>query len=127
MEEKSSPRIDKWLWAVRLYKTRNQAAQACRSGRVKVEGQSVKPSREVNPGMEISLQQGPVQRRVQVKDLLHNRVGAKFVDDYMLDLTPQEEWSRARAIRTTQGQRPRGSGRPTKKERREMDGWQAWD
>ncbi len=127
MEEKNSPRIDKWLWAVRLYKTRNQAAQACRIGRVKVDGQPVKPSREVTQGMEISLHQGPVKRLVQVKELLHNRVGAKLVEKYMLDLTPEEEWARAKAVKTAAGQRPRGSGRPTKKERREMDGWQDWD
>jgi len=120
-------RIDKWLWAVRIFKTRSQATDACRAGKVKVDGAAVKPSREVKTGMVIIVQTGPIQKQLQVVALLHSRVGAKLVPQYMLDLTPKEEYQKLEAIRASYAQRPRGSGRPTKKERREMDDWMDWE
>lgn len=128
-ENKSAeaPRVDKWLWAVRAFKTRSQATEACRTGRVKVDDQPVKPSREVKTGMVITIQSGPLRRQLRVVALLHNRVGAKLVDQYMEDLTPEEEYRKMALLRAGHTSRPRGAGRPTKKERREMDEWFGWD
>ncbi len=117
------PRIDKWLWAVRLFKTRSLATQACRAGKVKVDGQAVKPSREVQNEMIISVQTGPILRTVKVTELLNNRVGAKLVSQYMDDLTPEEEYQKLEIIKSQAGMRPFRKGRPTKKERRELDEW----
>jgi ribosome-associated heat shock protein Hsp15 len=127
MISKEPPRIDKWLWSVRAFKTRSQATEACRSGKVKVDDQGIKPSREVKTGMLISIQTGPIKRQLKVIELLHTRVGAKLVPQYMQDLTPEEEYQKLALIRSGNDTRPRGSGRPTKKDRREMDEWLDWD
>jgi ribosome-associated heat shock protein Hsp15 len=114
-------RIDKWLWAVRLFKTRNQASQACRAGKVRMEDQAVKPSREVRVMDVISVNLGFISRKVQVKALLTNRVSAKLVPDYAIDLTPEEEYARQKVIRETNYEvRDSGLGRPTKKQRRDI-------
>ncbi len=123
MDSKEAPRIDKWLWAVRIFKTRSQATEACRSGKVKVDDQPVKPSRSISTGMLITVQSGPIKRQFRVVGILHNRVGAKLVSQYMEDLTPEEEYHKLEIIRSNQMRRDRGAGRPTKKERREMDSW----
>jgi ribosome-associated heat shock protein Hsp15 len=127
MESPASARIDKWLWAVRLFKTRSQATDACRAGKVKIGDVVVKPSREIKEGMQISIQQGPMQKVVKVISLLQNRVGAKLVENYMQDLTPAEEYQKLEALKKQPFLRPRGAGRPTKKERRDMDEWFDWD
>lgn len=127
MNSEQAPRIDKWLWAVRLFKTRSLATQACKAGKVKIEDVAVKPSREVREGLEISIQAGPVLKTVKVVKLLHNRVGAKLVNEYMHDLTPPEEYAKLELIKQQPFKRPRGAGRPTKKERRDIDSWQGWD
>jgi ribosome-associated heat shock protein Hsp15 len=127
METTESLRIDKWLWAVRIFKTRSLATEACKAGKVKVDGQAVKPSREVRKEMVIHIQEGPLSRIIRVVELLHNRVGAKLVNDFMHDLTPPEEYERHRQILKSAPKRPRGAGRPTKKERREMDTWLGWN
>lgn len=115
-------RIDKWLWVVRLFKTRTQAGEACRGGKVKIAGQSVKPSREIKVGDIVELQWNHINRRVQVKQLGTNRVGAALVEQYMTDLTPKEEYERLELMRQFKAeQRQRGTGRPTKKERRDID------
>lgn len=117
-------RIDKWLWAVRLYKTRSQATQACRSGKVKVDGDALKPSREIKEGMEITIQTGAIKKTIRVKELLHKRVGAKLVHNYIEDLTPEEEYQKIEITRTQPvAKRERGQGRPTKKERRDLNDW----
>ncbi len=118
-----TPRIDKYLWAVRLFKTRSQATDACRAGKVKIDQQAVKPSREIDTGMVITVQTGPILRTIRVKELLEKRVGAKLVSQYMEDLTPEEEYKKLEIARSQAGMRPHGKGRPTKKERREMDQW----
>ncbi len=123
----ATPRIDKYLWAVRLFKTRSQATQACRAGKVKVDDQVVKPSREIDTGMVITVQTGPILRTIRVKELLDKRVGAKLVSQYMEDMTPEEEYKKLEIARSQAGMRPHGKGRPTKKERREMDQWFGWD
>lgn len=115
-------RIDKWLWAVRLYKTRSQAAEACRAGKVKLGGTPVKSSHTVKVGevYEITIEQ--LHKVVEVKALLGNRVGAKLVPDFMNDLTPAEEYERIQMIRQYNFERrDRGTGRPTKRERRDLD------
>jgi ribosome-associated heat shock protein Hsp15 len=116
-----SVRIDKWLWAVRLFKTRSQATDACRSGRIKIENDSVKPSREVKVGQVIAVHLGIITKTVRVKGLLEKRVGAPLVPGYMEDLTPAEEYQKLELLRTNPlAQR---KGRPTKKERRHIDDW----
>ena len=114
-----SIRIDKWLWAVRLFKTRTQAADACKGGKVKIAGQKAKASREIHEGEEIEVQLGAIRRKVRVKQLLKNRVGAKLVDNYLEDLTSPEEYEKLEMMKQLNYERrERGSGRPTKKERR---------
>lgn len=114
-----SVRIDKWLWAVRVFKTRSQAAAACKGGKIKIDGQNVKASREVKEGEEIHVSLGSYSRILRVKALLQNRVGAKLVDDFMEDLTPQEEYDKKKIKEQLNMEyRKRGEGRPTKKERR---------
>jgi ribosome-associated heat shock protein Hsp15 len=123
MEAQEGVRIDKWLWAVRLYKSRSLAAEACHAGHVKIAGQSVKPAREARVGEVICALAGRVQRKVKVLALLENRVGAKLVSRYLEDLTAPEEYARAREeAKQAAVHFPRGFGRPTKKQRRQMLG-----
>lgn len=115
-------RIDKWLWAVRIYKTRSLATEACKNGRVKVGGQPVKASRIPRVGDIIEIHLNPLCKTVKVTALLHNRIGAKLVPDYLEDLTPPEEYERVELIREFNTEyRPRGTGRPTKSDRRQID------
>lgn len=115
-------RIDKWLWAVRLYKTRSLATEACKAGKIKIDGQPVKPSRDARIGDVLTVNLGTITRTVEIKALLHNRVGAKLVPDFLIDLTPPEEYERQQMIRELNGEkRPKGAGRPTKLERRLID------
>ena len=115
-------RLDKWLWAVRLYKTRSQAAEACRGGKVKIAGLNAKPSREVNEGDEMEIHVSGIVKRVRVKKAAKNRVAAALVPDLMEDLTPAEELEKLQMIRQLNYEkRQRGAGRPTKKERRVLD------
>jgi ribosome-associated heat shock protein Hsp15 len=121
MEEKV--RIDKFLWAVRLFKTRNAAADACNAGKVKIRDVNVKPSREIaiNDEIHLVLESG-LRKEISVKALTKNRLGAKLVPDFIHDLTPPEEYERIALLQKMRSeQRERGSGRPTKKERREID------
>lgn len=112
-------RIDKWLWAMRLFKTRTLAAAACRDGTVLIGGQPIKPSRDVRVGDIVSAKVAGVQRTVKVIGFPPSRVGAKVVPQFMEDLTPESEFEKAReAARTPQFAWPKGSGRPTKKNRR---------
>ena len=115
-------RIDKWLWAVRVFKTRTMAGDACRAGKVKMDGQVVKPSRALKPGDVMSVSIGPLTRTIRVIALIHNRVSAKLVTDSLEDLTPPEEYERIRFMNEMKSEyRDRGTGRPTKKERRTID------
>lgn len=112
-------RIDKWLWAVRLYKTRAQAAEACKGGKVKIDGQNAKPSREVKVDDIIEIQLKGILRKVKIIKAQKNRVAAKFVPDLMVDLTTPEEYEKLEMIRQLNVEkRDRGTGRPTKKDRR---------
>lgn len=118
-------RIDKYLWSVRLFKTRSQATDACRAGKVKIDGDAVKASREIKAGQEITIHLGPITKTIKVIDVLQKRVGAKLVPEYMQDLTPEEEYQKLEMIK--QSPFVKRKGRPTKKERRDMDEWFGWD
>jgi len=121
MQPLSHVRLDKWLWAVRLYKSRSQATQACDAGHVQIGGQSVKPSRDAHPGEVITALTGRVNRTVKVLARLDRRVGAKLVSDYLEDLTSPEEYARAREAAEPLVRFPKGFGRPTKKQRRQIE------
>ena len=112
-------RIDKWLWAVRVYKTRSQATDACRSGKVRKDGFILKASYIVKTADVYEIRISPVIRTIRVKELLEKRVSAKLAVDFMEDLTPQEEYDKLKIIKETHFEfRERGTGRPTKKQRR---------
>lgn len=115
-------RIDKWLWAVRLFKTRSLAGEACRGGKVKIANQALKPSKEIKVGDVIEVQMDQLNKVVQVKAISGNRVSAKLVENLLADLTPKEEYERIELMKAFNSERrQRGLGRPTKKERREID------
>lgn len=115
-------RIDKWLWAVRIYKTRTQAADACKGGKVKIDGQNVKASREVKEGDIVTVQQGLIRKTLKVIVPARNRVSAKLVPDLAEDLTPDEEYEKQAMLhQLNHEKRDRGTGRPTKKDRREIN------
>ena len=115
-------RLDKWLWAVRVFKTRSDAADACRTNRVLVNDAYAKPSREVKVGDVISVKKMPVVYQYRVVELVSSRQPAKNVPLYAADITPQSELDRLNVPRETIFiVRDRGTGRPTKKERRELD------
>ena len=118
----SEIRLDKYLWAVRVFKTRSDAADAIRNNRVLVNDAYAKPSREVKEGDIISVKKMPVTYRYKVLELVSSRQGAKNVPQYCLNITPQEELDKLTVPRETIFVfRERGTGRPTKKERREIE------
>ena len=115
-------RLDKWLWAVRVFKTRSDAADACRTNRVLVNDAYAKPSREVKVGDVISVKKMPVVYQYRVVELVSSRQPAKNVPLYAADITPQSELDKLNVPRETIFiVRDRGTGRPTKKERRELE------
>ncbi|NPA68032.1 MAG: RNA-binding S4 domain-containing protein [Chlorobi bacterium] len=114
-------RIDKFLWAVRLYKTRGKAAEACKKKQVLIGEIPLKSSKYIKKGDEFKIKHPPVFRIYRIKEILHNRVGAKLVSDYIEEITPEEYLNIIDMInKNTALQRPRGTGRPTKKERRDL-------
>ena len=121
-------RIDKWLWAVRLFKTRTLATEECRKGRITIDGVAVKPSRVPKIGDIIKVRKNPVTYSYKVIGIIGKRVGAKLVQEFAIDITPPEELKNLE-IKQQMGsiERDRGSGRPTKKDRRELDRFQDWD
>lgn len=120
-------RIDKWLWSVRLFKTRTDAAEACKGNRVLVNGATVKPSREVRAGEVVSVRKMPVRKMpvvysFRILELVANRQPAKNVPRYIEDVTPQDELDKLALARAGAfAVRDRGMGRPTKKERRDIE------
>jgi ribosome-associated heat shock protein Hsp15 len=115
-------RIDKWLWAVRIFKTRSLASDACRSGKVKILDHAVKPSREIKPGEVVTISLSPIIKTVRVLEPIGNRVSAKLVPGFMEDLTPEEEYQKLKRSDERNFEfRERGAGRPTKRERREIE------
>ncbi|MDF9834409.1 ribosome-associated heat shock protein Hsp15 [Ereboglobus sp. PH5-5] len=118
----AAERIDKWLWAVRLFKTRALATDACKAGSVEIGGHAVKPSRDVRAGETIHVKQGLILRTLRVVDIPRSRVGAKLVATYCEDLTPPSEFEKVKEQRVQQTlARAKGSGRPTKRDRRALD------
>ena len=116
-----SVRIDKYLWAVRVYKTRTLATEACRKGKVSMDDMPAKPSRTITMGDVIQVKKLPVVYSYRVKDPIEKRVGAKIVEEYVENVTPQEELHKLEMQDDFFVKRDRGAGRPTKKERRLLD------
>ncbi|NTV19225.1 MAG: RNA-binding S4 domain-containing protein [Bacteroidales bacterium] len=115
-------RLDKYLWAIRVFKTRSDAADACKSGKVKVNDMEAKSSREVKQGDTISVRKVNVIFQFRVVAPVENRQPAKLVEEYAINITPQSELDKLNVPRETLHLvRERGTGRPTKKDRREMD------
>ncbi|HBI40055.1 MAG TPA: RNA-binding protein [Tenacibaculum sp.] len=115
-------RIDKYLWCIRLFKTRSIATDACKKGHIKVNNTSVKPSRELFGNEELLVRKNQINYRIKVLDIPPNRVGAKLVDLYRKDLTPKEEFERTELLKYSKDYyRKKGTGRPTKKDRRDID------
>jgi ribosome-associated heat shock protein Hsp15 len=118
-------RIDKYLWAIRIFKTRSLATDACKAGKVKLNGQSIKPSYVVKEGDIFSIQKGVERKVIRVIGLLDKRMDAKSVAPYYEDQTPKEDTYGFRSVfHAPVLKRDRGTGRPTKRDRREIDGLQ---
>ena len=112
-------RIDSWLWTVRLFKTRSQATAACKGGKIKIGGQNAKASRDVKVDDVIEIQLQSIKRKVKIIKLVKSRVAAKLVPELIKDLTPPEEYEKQEMINLlNKEKRDRGTGRPTKKDRR---------
>lgn len=119
-------RIDKFLWSVRKYKTRSIATDEIRKNKVSVNGELVKPSREVKIGEEIHYRKEGIEYALKVKDLPKSRVGAKLVEEYIIETTSEEELNKKEFIQLMRNMgRQKGTGRPTKKERRDLDDFQS--
>lgn len=118
--DKLDIRIDKWLWMVRLFKTRSMATDACNAGKVKLNGTNIKPSREVRKDEIYEVHIGSLHKTVKVIDTPKSRVGAPLVPQYMEDLTPEDEYARMKTLHTLEF-RPHGLGRPTKRDRRQLE------
>ena len=121
-------RIDKYLWCVRVYKTRSIATQEVKKGHVKIADKSVKASREVYPQDEITVRKNQINYQFEVLDLPKNRVGAKLVNLYLIDKTPKEAFDHLDLLKfSKEYYRAKGTGRPTKKDRRELDQYKEQD
>lgn len=115
-------RIDKWLWAVRIFKTRTIAAEACKKGRVMIDNVTVKPSRNIHVGDVIQVRKPPITYSFKVLALSHNRMGAKLVPQFMENVTTPDQYELLELSKISGFvDRQRGTGRPTKKERRDLD------
>lgn len=117
-------RIDKFLWCVRYFKTRSIATEACKQGKVKISDAKVKPSREVFPGDSLSVRKNQINYQFEVLELPPSRVGAKLVNLYIVDNTPKEEFEKSDLLKYSKDYyRKKGTGRPTKKDRRDIEEW----
>jgi len=116
-------RVDLWLWAVRLYKTRSQSATACRGGKVRINGKPAKPAKVIRVGDRLEINKAGLTRTMVVRAVLNRRIGAKLVDDFLEDLTPPEVYQEAERRRLDKiasiPKRDGGAGRPTKRDRRQ--------
>jgi len=122
MSEQEKLRIDKYLWAIRLFKTRSLATEACKAGRVKLKGQNIKPSAIVKPGDVYQISKGIEKKVIEVVELLYNRAESKIAITKYKDITPIEETHAFKSMFHAPAlKRDRGTGRPTKKDRRETD------
>ena len=115
-------RLDKFLWSVRIYKTRSDAAEACKSGKIKINGMEAKPSRDVKSGDIMDVRKLNIFYKYEVLDQIENRQPAKLVAGFIKDITPEEELAKLNMPKESFFiSRDRGTGRPTKKERRDLD------
>lgn len=118
---KGEVRVDKWLWAMRVFKTRTIATDACKKGRVTIGGAVVKPSRTIKPGDIIDVRKPPITYSFRVLALTENRLGAKLVPDYLENITPQSQYDLLEMTRLSGFvDRRKGLGRPTKRDARDM-------
>ena len=115
-------RIDKYLWCIRFFKTRSIATDTCKKGHVKINGTNLKPSKEIFGNEEIIIRKNQINYKIKVLDIPSSRVGAKLVDLYRKDLTPKEEFEKTALLKYSKDYyRKKGAGRPTKKDRRDID------
>ena len=115
-------RIDKYLWTVRYYKTRSLATEACKKGHIKLNSANVKPSKDVYVGEKITIRKNQINYQIEVLDIPKNRVGAKLVDLYRKDTTPKEAFEAQELLKYSKDYyRKKGVGRPTKKDRRDIE------
>jgi len=121
MTAEKGERIDKFLWCVRLYKSRSIATEECKKGRIIVGGHPVKAASLIAPGATLTVRKPPVTYTYAVTAIPKGRVGAPLVGNYITDLTPEEEKAKLVTGRMVNGFRPRGLGRPTKRDRRELE------
>ncbi|MCL3778997.1 RNA-binding S4 domain-containing protein [Prolixibacteraceae bacterium JC049] len=119
-------RVDKWLWAVRIFKTRGLASAAIKKGNVTIGGSTVKPSRNVRIGEIVNVKMNPIVRSYKVLDVSGKRMGAKLVPGFMVEVTAQDQIDLLEMQRLQLYKRDRGAGRPTKKERRDLDNLMDW-
>ena len=125
-------RVDKYIWAIRILKTRSLATKLVKNNDVKINGEVVKPAKEVSKGDEVSIRKQAIWYSFKVLDFPKSRVGAKLVSDYAKDITSAEELDKLEKLRArVKFERPKGLGRPTKKDRRDLEGfmddWDEWD
>ena len=117
-------RVDKFLWCTRYFKTRSLATDACKKGHIKMDGERIKPSREVFPGEKLQVRKNQINYELEVIGIPANRVGAKLVDLYRKDVTPAEAFENQELLRYSRDfYRKKGTGRPTKKDRRDIDSY----
>ncbi|MCP9201193.1 S4 domain-containing protein [Gramella sp. GC03-9] len=117
-------RVDKFLWCVRYFKTRSLATNACKQGKVRLEDEILKPSKEVFPGDKLKVRKNQINYELEILDIPKSRVGAKLVNIYITDLTPKEAFEAQDLLKYSKDYyRKKGTGRPTKKDRRDIDEW----
>lgn len=117
-------RVDKFLWCVRYFKTRSIATNACKQGKVRLNEEALKPSKEVFPGDELTVRKNQINYQLEILDLPKSRVGAKLVNIYVVDKTPKEAFEQQELLKYSKDYyRKKGTGRPTKKDRRDIDDW----
>ncbi len=117
-------RVDKYLWCIRYFKTRSIATEACKKGHIRINDAQVKPSREVYATDKINIRKNQINYTIQVLDIPQNRVGAKLADMYRKDITPKEAFEHLELLKYSKDYyRKKGAGRPTKKDRRDIDGY----
>ncbi|WP_074408066.1 MULTISPECIES: RNA-binding S4 domain-containing protein [Aquimarina] len=117
-------RVDKYLWCIRYFKTRSIATKACKDGKIRVNGDIIKPSRDVYPMDKITVRKNQINYELVVLDTPDSRIGAKLVDIYRKDTTPKEALQKLDLLKYSKDYyRKKGTGRPTKKDRRDIDDW----
>ena len=122
MAEKHTTRIDKWLWAVRIFKTRAMATETCTGGKVKIDGTAVKASRNIKKNDIVQVRKGIIKYVYKVRKIAEKRMGAKLGPEFLEDITPEEELAKLKSAKKQPIQtREKGQGRPTKRERRKID------